>query len=297
VAFGVAVADSANTICGTTNVVSGTWRHVAVTRNGATGQLRVFVDGVLERTGTGPAGDASYRDGRATSYPDSDPFLVFAAEKHDAGAAYPSYRGFLDEVRLSTTLRYTATFTRPSQPFTPDASTAALYHFDEGTGTTLGDVSGAAGGPSHGVVRVGGTPAGPLWSTDTPFAATEPPQGPFRFFTLTPCRAVDTRAAQAPALAPNAPRSFVVANTCGVPAGARALSANVTVVAPSAAGNLRLWPAHLGPPPTSALNYAAGQTRANSALLALSPQGAVTVRADQGAGLVHVLLDVNGYYQ
>jgi hypothetical protein len=297
VAFGVAVGGPADTICGTTSVVTGAWRHVALTRNGATGHLRIFVDGVLERTGSGPPGNASYRDGRATSYPTSDPFLVFGAEKHDAGPAYPSYRGLLDEVRLSTTIRYAAPFAPPGLPFTTDAATAALYHFDEGTGTTLRDSSGAAGGPSNGVVKVGGSPVGPLWSTDTPFSATEPPQGPFRFFTLSPCRSVDTRAAQAPALAANTPRTFALAGTCGIPASARAISANVTVVAPAAAGNLRLWPSHLGPPPASAVNYGAGQTRANGAALALSPAGAIAVRSDQASGSVHLILDVNGYFE
>jgi len=297
VAFGVAVGGPADTICGTTSVVTGVWRHVAATRNGATGQLRILVDGALERTGGGPPGTASYRNGRATSYPNSDPFLVLGAEKHDAGPAYPSYRGFLDEVRLSTSIRYPAPFAPPSQPFATDAATAALYHFDEGTGTTLGDASGAAGGPSNGVVRVGGSPVGPVWSADTPFLSTQPPQGPFRFFTVAPCRSVDTRAAQAPGLGANTPRIFALAGTCGIPTTARALSANVTVVVPAAAGNLRLWPAQLSPPPASAVNYAAGQTRANSLALGLSPTGAISVRADQASGSVHFILDVNGYFE
>jgi hypothetical protein len=118
----------------------------------------------------GPTGDVRYQDGRSTSYPNSDPFLVIGAEKHDAGALYPSYAGWVDEVRLSTALRYTASFSPPAAPFAADAQTAALYHFDEGAGTTIGDSSGAAGGPSTGVRSVGGTPAGPEWSTDTPFA-------------------------------------------------------------------------------------------------------------------------------
>ena len=47
--------------------------------------------------GSGPTGDVSYRDGRSTTSPD-DPFLVIGAEKHDAGAAFPSYHGWIDEV-------------------------------------------------------------------------------------------------------------------------------------------------------------------------------------------------------
>jgi hypothetical protein len=103
----------------------------------------------------------------------NDPFLVIGAEKHDAGAQYPSYSGFIDEVRLSSALRYptSGNFAPPTQPFTPDASTVALYHFDEGQGDLIADSSGAAGGPSTGVRNFGGSPAGPEWVADTPFAA------------------------------------------------------------------------------------------------------------------------------
>jgi hypothetical protein len=172
VAFGLSVGANGNTICGATNVADGAWHHVAVTRVAASGQLQIFVDGVLDAQGSSASGDVSYRDGRATSYPTSDPFLVLAAEKHNAGAAYPSYSGWLDEVRASNNVRYAANFARPSAPFVADANTVALYHFDEGAGNTLNDTSDASGGPSHGVIRFGGTPTRPEWSTDTPWTMT-----------------------------------------------------------------------------------------------------------------------------
>jgi hypothetical protein len=52
--------------------------------------------------------------------------------------------------------RYASNFTPPNAPFTPDANTVGLYHFDEGSETVVQDSSGAAGGPSHGQRRVGG---------------------------------------------------------------------------------------------------------------------------------------------
>lgn len=169
IAFGASVGSSGNTICGATNVADGAWHHVAVARVASSGQLRIFVDGVLDAQGSGPTGDISYRDGRATSYPNRDPFLVIAAEKHDAGPAYPSYSGWIDEVRVSNSVRYTTNFTRPSAPFATDPNTVALYHFDEGAGNTVNDTSGAGGGPSNGVVQFGGAPTRPQWSTDTPW--------------------------------------------------------------------------------------------------------------------------------
>ncbi len=178
IAFGVSYGSSGNTICGSIVVTDGQWHHIAVTRRLSDGQLCIFVDGQQDTCGPGNVGanrDVSYRDGRSTSFPNSDPFLVIGAEKHDAGPSYPSYRGWIDEVRLSNTLRYTGNFTRPSAPFTPDGFTVALYHFDEGSGDTINDSSGAAGGPSHGVRKYGGTPPGPEWSTDTPFANNDTP--------------------------------------------------------------------------------------------------------------------------
>ena len=168
IAFGVSAGSAGNTICGATVVADGEWHHVAVTRQKSTGQLRIYVDGVLDAEGVGnvgPNADVSYRDGRATSYPDSDPFLVIGAEKHDAGADYPSYHGWIDEVRISTIRRYTgARFTRPFSPFVSDGNTAALYHLDEGSGDVIGD---ASGGGSNGLLQVGGDPEGPEWSSET----------------------------------------------------------------------------------------------------------------------------------
>lgn len=180
--FGVGQGGTDQTICGATNVANGQWHHIAVTRNSSNGQMRIYVDGQQDAQGTGPTGDISYRNGRSTSYPNSDPYLVIAAEKHDAGASYPSYRGFIDEVRISNTIRYTANFARPAAPFTTDANTAALFHFNEGptgactTGQVIQDSSGASGGPSNGVCRYGGGSgtSGPVYSTDTPFGSSPP---------------------------------------------------------------------------------------------------------------------------
>ncbi|MBL8058066.1 MAG: LamG domain-containing protein, partial [Anaerolineales bacterium] len=170
--FGASVGGAGNTLCGGVVVADGQWHHVALTRQSSTGQLRIYVDGQLDAQGSGPAGNLSYRDGRG-GQPD-DPYLVLGAEKHDAGAQFPSFSGWLDELRVSTTLRYSGSFSPPAGPFTPDAGTAALYHFDEGpagacTGLVL-DSSGAAGGPSNGQCQYGGSgTAGPRYDPGQPF--------------------------------------------------------------------------------------------------------------------------------
>ncbi|MCS6938596.1 MAG: LamG domain-containing protein [Roseiflexus sp.] len=167
-AFGVNNGAEGTTLCGRADVTDGRWHHLAVTRSAADGTLAIFVDGRLDARGDGPTGDVSYRDGRATQYP-ADPFLVIGAEKHDAGPEYPSFRGWIDEVRISRIVRYRDLFAQPVAPFIPDADTVALYHFDEGAGTAVSDASGAPGGPSNGFLRVGGSPPGPEWSNDIPW--------------------------------------------------------------------------------------------------------------------------------
>ncbi len=165
------------TLCGTSNVLDNQWHHIAVQRRRADGWLWLYVDGRLEAQGDGPDGDISYPDngvpGNFCGGPctNSDPYLVLGAEKHDAGPQFPSFAGWLDEFRLSNVLRYAANFPRPPTPFLPDANTVALYHFDEGSGDAITDTRGVSGGPSHGVRRFGGSPAGPEWvPSDAPLA-------------------------------------------------------------------------------------------------------------------------------
>jgi hypothetical protein len=116
------------------------------------------------------------------------------------------------------------------------------------------------------------------------------------FFTLAPCRRLDTRSGAALACGVNNVFTLT-AGTCGVPSGASAVAANVTVTQPSAPGNLNVFRAGTAfPPPTAIVNYSAGATRANNAIIPLSPSGQVTVRCSP-SGSAHVIIDVNGYFQ
>ena len=164
VAWGVSRGAAGATVCAATDVLDGAWHHVAVTRRAADGALAVWVDGRLDASvPASPAtGDVSYRVGRSTPWP-ADPYLVLGAEKHDAGPEYPSFRGDIDDLRISTVVRYSAPFSPPKRPHAIDAATAALYRFDEPGGTAVVD----AGGTSPGVLRVG--PGGPTRIDETPF--------------------------------------------------------------------------------------------------------------------------------
>jgi Metallo-peptidase family M12/Divergent InlB B-repeat domain len=128
------------------------------------------------------------------------------------------------------------------------------------------------------------------------------PSGSLNYFTVPPCRAVDTRnpvgPLGGPALAPTSQRTLPLAGVCGIPPSARAVSVNITVTGTTAAGDLRFYPGDGAIPSTSTINFGAGQTRANNAVLELSQDGsgALGVRADS-SGSLQVIVDVNGYFE
>ena len=132
-------------------------------------------------------------------------------------------------------------------------------------------------------------------SSDTPVPAN-------RFYTLLPCRALDTRDLLGPTggqpLVGGVTRTFALAGRCRIPWVASAISANVTVVGPTLAGNLSAYAADIPAPATSVLNFNAGQVRGNNVLLSVAQDLAATlaVRPDMAGGTVHLILDVNGYY-
>ena len=99
-----------------------------------------------------------------------------------------------------------------------------------------------------------------------------------------------------PALVAGADRAFNASGRCGVPASARALVVNVTVTQASASGHLTAYPGAATLPPTSTINYSAGQTRANNAILPID-SGIFLVRCAQSSGTAHLIVDVSGYIQ
>jgi hypothetical protein len=195
---GLSTASGGQGVCAAgAAVLDGDWHHLAWTRDGASGGLCLFVDGVQDDCRTGPSGAASYDDTRSDGSPSGqDATLVLAAEKH--GFVHPGFTGWLDEARFSRGLRYAACgdgnacFTRPAAPFASDADTLGLYHFDEGAPGSPCDCTGpllplsaagscvldASANAQHAECRYGG-PAGaqgPVYSAESPFAA--PPAAP-----------------------------------------------------------------------------------------------------------------------
>jgi hypothetical protein len=119
------------------------------------------------------------------------------------------------------------------------------------------------------------------------------------FYSLAPCRIVDTRGATGawggPALAANTARTFVLAGRCGIPSSAQAVATNVTITQPTAAGFLSIYAGGTTRPLVSTINFAAGQTRANNAVLPLGSAGDVAVFC--ATGTAQAVIDVTGYFE
>jgi PKD domain len=119
------------------------------------------------------------------------------------------------------------------------------------------------------------------------------------FFTVPPCRVFDSRSGD-PLRAGF--RFLRVAGLCGIPADARAVSANLTVVNSQVAGYLTAYADDSLPSLTPTIDFNAGQVRSNNAVVQLAGDGSGTVAvyfgADDPGDLTHtvdLMLDVNGF--
>ena len=221
-----------------------------------------------------------------------------------AGVAFP--HGLLDFATsgctpVGATLNFTVVYPQPLAPGTvywkygPTSAVPAPHWYTipaNVAGNTitfsitdggLGDDDLAANGA---VVDVGGPGA--------------PPPGA-SFFPLPPCRVGDTRRPNGPldgpALQPGAARSFAVAGACGIPTGAVAISANLTVTNAGATGELVVFPSDVATPASSSISFGAGRTRANNDVVVLSGPGTSFSVFNNSAANVDFILDVNGYFQ
>jgi hypothetical protein len=83
-----------------------------------------------------------------------------------------------------------------------------------------------------------------------------------------------------------------------VPSAATAVSVNVAAVGAAALGYLTLYPGDAaGPPLASTINFSAGQTRANNAIVRLATNGGTINVANGSAAAVDFVPDVNGYFR
>ena len=226
----------------------------------------------------------------------------------------------------------------PPPPPPPPAPTVTAVRANTGptTGGTLVTITGTGFEPTNPdsdvIVRFGGTAATQVNVTSsttltalTPARATgpvtvsvtnpdgqagsranaffyAPPPAASSFYTVTPCRVVDTRNPTGPrggpALAGGGSRVFPLTGVCGVPSTAKSVVVNVTVANPSTAGLLEAYPGNAFPLGTTTVAFQAWQNRAAHAtlLLATNGTGGLGVRSSATTS-VHVVIDVSGYGQ
>lgn len=89
-------------ISGSTTLSTGTWYHVAVSRNGTTSTI--FLDGAVEASGTSDAAS------------NASSGLYIGRDNGPAGSGR-DFHGWIDEFRFTRAARYTGAFTPPSSAF------------------------------------------------------------------------------------------------------------------------------------------------------------------------------------
>lgn len=112
----------------TTSVSANDWHHVVGVINGD--EVHILFDGENH--------DSDTDMGLTPTTTDADLWVArYPVVKAGDYAAID-----VEEVRISTVHRYlSSTYTVPTNPFTSDADTSALWHFDEGSGTSANDAS------------------------------------------------------------------------------------------------------------------------------------------------------------
>ena len=110
------VGGSTTLFLSSTRISANVWTMISVEREGNV--HRLYINGTLEQSSS------------TANRPDNG---VFSVGKNGFG----DFNGYIDEVRLSTSARYTgSSFTEPTAAFIVDSPVTALLHFDGANGAT-----------------------------------------------------------------------------------------------------------------------------------------------------------------
>lgn len=114
--IGVYINGTLKATFNTVNLTINAWNHVAVTRSTSDGKLHCWINGTQIGTGVTDATSFTANTGAALgSYQDTPSTF---------------WNGWMKEVRISNSARYTANFTPSTTQYTSDSSTKLLLHFD-----------------------------------------------------------------------------------------------------------------------------------------------------------------------
>ena len=114
-------SDTSSNLSSTTAFTDTDWHHIAAVREGTgSNEFVLYVDGVAEATGT------------STTDISLDESVTIGIRNSLANP----FDGYMDEIRISNSARYTGTFTPQTTPFTADSNTKLLIHsnWDGGLG-------------------------------------------------------------------------------------------------------------------------------------------------------------------
>ena len=129
------------TIMGTSALSANQWYYVALVRNSAATDLRIYLNGTIEAYSTGVTSNVNNTD-------PSDIGGVF-------GTTTDSLAGYIDDFRISNIARYTANFTAPTAQLTSDVGTILLLNFNGGNGSSA--FVDSANGTQNVISSSGGT--------------------------------------------------------------------------------------------------------------------------------------------
>ena len=119
-----------------------------------------------------------------------------------------------------------------------------------------------------------------------------PGPGGLSFYTVPPCRVLDTRLpAGSPPLS-NTMDVNVTASPCGIPATAQAFVFNATVIPPGPLGFITMWPQGQTQPLAATLNAYDGAITSNMAIVPTTT-GSISVYSSDST---HLVLDIVGYF-
>lgn len=113
-------ASGGTAIASSGTVAANTWYHIAIVKESST-VVKLYINGTLNGT-----------DSSASGYTDIATNLWIGRGMGNSSSLWDATRydhtGYIDEIRISNTARYTANFTPTTTPFTDDSNTLLLIH-------------------------------------------------------------------------------------------------------------------------------------------------------------------------
>jgi len=120
----------------------------------------------------------------------------------------------------------------------------------------------------------------------------------YTYHPIDPVRVIDTRIAKGlhAKLVARVPQSCQVTAPGPIPTGATAVTANVTIVKPSATASLYMGPDPIAYPLTSTINFNKADITAYGSTLALNAAGQVSATYMASSGTTDLVVDITGYF-